>query len=125
MPLVVKKLFSNRKVMVILLLASIGLLLFFMKAQAAAPNIMHMSIWQAEGEAAALKLVSTALQADPSLLTYRYVEKLSPNVQVIMLPNGAPFILDPKGFVQQPIVTPTETLTGTRGADVAPTPGAE
>jgi regulator of protease activity HflC (stomatin/prohibitin superfamily) len=95
------------------------------RKKAAAEGDKEAAIIRAEGEAAALKLVRTALQADPSLLTYRYVEKLSPNVQVIMLPSGAPFILDPKGFLQQPIITSTGTLTGTRGADVAPTPGAE
>jgi len=61
-----------------------------------AEGIKDAAIVKAEGEAEALRLISQALRENPDLLTYRYIEKLAPNVQVIMLPTGAPFILDLK-----------------------------
>lgn len=59
----------------------------------AAEGDKQAAITKAEGEAEALRLVSEALRRNPDLLTYRYIEKLAPNVQVMMLPSGAPFIL--------------------------------
>jgi regulator of protease activity HflC (stomatin/prohibitin superfamily) len=48
---------------------------------------------QAEAEAKALELISAALQDNQDLLTYQYIQKLSPNVQVIYLPSNQPFLL--------------------------------
>jgi regulator of protease activity HflC (stomatin/prohibitin superfamily) len=48
---------------------------------------------QAEAEAKALTLVSTALKNNPDLLTYTYIQKLSPNVQVMYLPSNQPYLL--------------------------------
>jgi regulator of protease activity HflC (stomatin/prohibitin superfamily) len=56
-------------------------------------------IIRAKADAEALRLISQALKENPDLLTYRYIEKLSPNVEVMILPsssNGNPFILDLK-----------------------------
>ena len=47
---------------------------------------------QAEAEAKALELLNAALEGHPDLLTYQYITKLAPNVQVKFLPNNAPFI---------------------------------
>ncbi len=47
---------------------------------------------QAEAEAKSLALISAILQDNPDLLTYQYITKLSPNVQVMFLPSNAPFI---------------------------------
>jgi regulator of protease activity HflC (stomatin/prohibitin superfamily) len=51
-------------------------------------------IIQAEAEAKALQLIADVLRANPTLLTYQYITKLSPNVQVMMLPSSNPFILN-------------------------------
>ncbi len=61
-----------------------------------AEGYKQAAIIKAEGEAEALRLVSEALRENPDLLTYKYIEKLAPNVQVIMVPSGTgtPFILD-------------------------------
>ena len=59
---------------------------------------------QAEAEAKALGLIASVLQANPNLLTYQYITKLAPNVQVMFLPNNAPFIFP----LPQ---TATETIT--------------
>jgi regulator of protease activity HflC (stomatin/prohibitin superfamily) len=47
---------------------------------------------QAQAEADALKLIAEALKNNPDLLTYQYITKISPNVQVMFLPSNAPFI---------------------------------
>jgi regulator of protease activity HflC (stomatin/prohibitin superfamily) len=47
---------------------------------------------QAQAEAQSLELISRVLQANPSLLTYQYITKLSPTIQTMLLPNESPFI---------------------------------
>jgi len=69
-----------------------------------AEGIKDAAIIQAEGEAEALRLISQALADNPDLLTYRYIEKLAPNISVLMLPSGSPFILDPTSML------PAETV---------------
>ncbi|MCR4408459.1 MAG: SPFH domain-containing protein [Anaerolineae bacterium] len=64
-----------------------------------AEGIKDAAITQAEGEAEALRLISDALAKNPNLLTYRYIEKLSPNIRVIILPSGTPFILSPEQLI--------------------------
>jgi regulator of protease activity HflC (stomatin/prohibitin superfamily) len=54
----------------------------------------------AEAESKSLGLISNALKDNPSLLTYRYIEKLSPSIQTILLPSGQNFILDPKSLLE-------------------------
>jgi regulator of protease activity HflC (stomatin/prohibitin superfamily) len=48
---------------------------------------------QAQAEAKALQLISDILKQNPSLLQYQYITKLSPNVQIMLVPSNAPFIL--------------------------------
>jgi len=50
-------------------------------------------IVQAEAEAKALALIAEQLQNNSSLLTYTYIQKLAPNVQVMYLPSGTPLLL--------------------------------
>jgi regulator of protease activity HflC (stomatin/prohibitin superfamily) len=47
---------------------------------------------QADAESKALLLIADALKDKPELLTYQYITKLSPNIQVMFLPNNAPFL---------------------------------
>jgi regulator of protease activity HflC (stomatin/prohibitin superfamily) len=49
-------------------------------------------IIKAEAEKQALTLVADALQDRENLLAYRYIERLSPNVQAVVLPNDIPLI---------------------------------
>lgn len=72
------------------------------------------AVTRAQGDAQALKLIAEALKTNPDLLTYTYIQKLAPNVGLILLPAGGnnPFILDLKQLQQtlpQPTVTPTTT----------------
>jgi regulator of protease activity HflC (stomatin/prohibitin superfamily) len=48
---------------------------------------------QAEAEAKALELIATALQDNPDLLTYNYINKIAPGVEVMLVPNNQPFLL--------------------------------
>jgi regulator of protease activity HflC (stomatin/prohibitin superfamily) len=50
-------------------------------------------VLKAQADADALRLVDEALQDNQSLLLYRYIEKLGPNIRVMLLPNNAPLIL--------------------------------
>ena len=59
----------------------------------AAKGAAEARIIQAEAEAKALQLIAEVLAQNPNLLTYQYINKLSPNVQVMFLPSDAPFIL--------------------------------
>lgn len=61
-----------------------------------ARGVKDAAVIKAEGEAEALRLINEQLAKNDRLLTYRYIDRLSPNVQVMMLPSGSPFILDPR-----------------------------
>jgi len=47
---------------------------------------------EAEAEAQALIRINEAIMDKPELLTYQYITKLSPNVEVMLLPNDTPFL---------------------------------
>jgi regulator of protease activity HflC (stomatin/prohibitin superfamily) len=67
----------------------------------------------AEAEAKALTLQAEALKDKPDLLTYTYIQKISPNVQVMFLPNNAPFVF--------PLPTVSSNQTSTVLPSVIPT----
>ena len=67
---------------------------------------------QAKAEAEALQLISASLKINPDLLTYRYIERLAPNVQVMYLPSGQPYL----------ITLPTAPTQEATGATPAPAP---
>ena len=50
-------------------------------------------VFKAKAEAEALERIASALQERDNLLTYRYIDKLSPNIRAMLLPNNAPLIL--------------------------------
>lgn len=60
---------------------------------------------EAEAEKKALLLISEALANNPELLQYQYILKIAPGVQVMLVPNNAPYILP------LPTLTPTSTET--------------
>lgn len=87
---------------------------------------------QAEAEAKSLNLIAGALGNNQELLNYQYITKMSPNVQVMMVPNNTPFLLPfPQYTVtatqasgQQPTATqiPTPTQAAPTPTQPAPTP---
>lgn len=85
------------------------------------------TVLQARADAEALRLINQALQRDPSLLQYRYIDKLAPNIQVMLLPNNTPLLLplpDLTGGLGStggtPTVTPTITDTITNTLSIPP-----
>ena len=48
---------------------------------------------QADAEAKALELIAKALQNSPDLLNYQYITKISPNIQLMLVPSNSPFLL--------------------------------
>ncbi len=75
------------------------------------------AVTRAQGDAKALELIAAALKTNPDLLTYTYIQKLAPNVGLIMLPagNGSnPFILnlnDLQNQAKPPVTLPTPSAT--------------
>lgn len=70
---------------------------------------------KAEAQAKALKLIADALKTNKDLLLYNYIEKLSPNIRVMLVPNGNPYILplpDLTGETTE-VPTPAPALTST------------
>jgi regulator of protease activity HflC (stomatin/prohibitin superfamily) len=70
-------------------------------------------VLEAEAERQALDLIAQALEANPDLLTYQYITKLAPGVQVMLVPNNAPYLL------------PLPTLEAAAGAGSNPSPTPE
>jgi regulator of protease activity HflC (stomatin/prohibitin superfamily) len=65
----------------------------------AARGEAESQVIRAKAEAESLALIAAQLRDNPNLLTFRYIEKLSPGVQTIFLPANQPFLLDPKTFI--------------------------
>jgi regulator of protease activity HflC (stomatin/prohibitin superfamily) len=63
---------------------------------------------QAQAEAQALQLIADALQNNDNLLLYQYINKLSPGVQVMLVPNNNPYLLTLPAL---PTETPTPSPT--------------
>jgi regulator of protease activity HflC (stomatin/prohibitin superfamily) len=61
---------------------------------------------EAEAEAAALRLLAAALAENPDLLTFEYIQKLAPGIQVMLVPNDSPFLL-PLPSLDESGTTPT------------------
>jgi regulator of protease activity HflC (stomatin/prohibitin superfamily) len=83
----------------------------------AAEGRAQATVLQAQAESESLILISEALSANPDVLTFRYIDKLAPNVQVMYLPSGQQVLIplptattpDTTGLVP----TPSTTVTGT------------
>jgi len=70
---------------------------------------------EAQAESEALRKIAEALQENPDLLTYQYITKLAPGVQVMLVPNNAPYLLPlptletstiPQPTTQPPVTQP-------------------
>lgn len=68
-------------------------------------------VLRAQAEADALKRINEALKDNPNLLMYTYIQKLAPNVGLILLPSSTsnPFILDLKNLQELLPETPAAT----------------
>jgi regulator of protease activity HflC (stomatin/prohibitin superfamily) len=78
-------------------------------------------IIQADAERQALEKIAEALATNPDLLNYQYITKLAPGVQVMLVPNNAPYLLPlptldpnaPQATEPVPTAVPTEEPTAT------------
>ena len=61
---------------------------------------------QAQAESQALQLIAGALENNDTLLLYQYISKLAPGVQVMLVPNNNPYLLNLPAL---PTATPTPT----------------
>lgn len=52
------------------------------------------TVLQAQAEAEALRLVSEQIAANPALIQYQYIQNLSDQVGLILLPSNSPFLFD-------------------------------
>jgi len=75
----------------------------------AAKGDAEARVVQAEAEAKALQLVASVLKENPTLLQYQYITKLSPNIQMMLVPSNAPFILPQ--IQANPVVAPAAAPT--------------
>lgn len=66
-------------------------------------------IIQAKAEAEALRQIASALAENPDLLTYQYISKLAPGIQVMLVPNDMPYLLPLPSMGPQ---LPGESLPG-------------
>lgn len=80
-------------------------------------------IINAEADAEALRLIAEAIAGDQDLLTYTYIQKLSPNIQAMLLPSDNPFLFPlPTMGPPAPQVTSTPTPFPTPVPLPTPTP---
>jgi regulator of protease activity HflC (stomatin/prohibitin superfamily) len=77
---------------------------------------------QAKAEAAALKLIADILAQNSDLLTYRYIDKLSPSIKVMLVPNNSPLILPLPTMEAEEGGTITSTLATTETFSTTPLP---
>ena len=78
----------------------------------------------ADAEAKSLNLIAAAIKDNPGLLNYQYINKLSPNLQVMLVPSNSPFLLPfPTSTIQGPTQSSAvPTLAPTPEPTLAPTP---
>lgn len=55
---------------------------------------------RAEAEADALRVVSEQIAANPNLIQYQYIQTLSDNVTLALIPSNSPFLFDPSTFTE-------------------------
>ncbi len=66
---------------------------------------------QAQAEAEALGLIADALRDNPDLLLYQYINNLSPNIRVMLVPNDNPYLLTLPELPSENVVTIPESVT--------------
>jgi prohibitin 2 len=59
-----------------------------------AEGVAQATVLQAQAQAEALRLVSEQIAANPSLIQYEYIQNLSDNVGLVLVPSNSPFLFD-------------------------------
>ena len=79
---------------------------------------------KAKAQAQAWTALAAVLKDHPEMLTYEYIQKIAPNLQVIYLPSGTPLLLPTvnPGSIAPAVPTPTAPAPTTPTTPIAPTP---
>ena len=80
---------------------------------------------EAQAQAKAIELFAEALKRNPNMLTYQYIEKLSPNIRAMLVPNNAPLILPLPNMEEQGATKPPPSSPGLANSDTSPRPSQE
>jgi regulator of protease activity HflC (stomatin/prohibitin superfamily) len=77
----------------------------------AAKGRAEARVLEAQAEAKALELIADALRDNPEVLTFEYIDKLAPGIQVMLVPSNSPYLLplpslEPAGSAPTP--TPSQ-----------------
>jgi regulator of protease activity HflC (stomatin/prohibitin superfamily) len=83
----------------------------------AAKGAADARLIQAEAEAKALSEIAASLKGNPDLIQYNYVQKLGPNVQVMLVPSNSPYLFN----LPQVPTAPASTAGGSGGTSPTPT----
>jgi regulator of protease activity HflC (stomatin/prohibitin superfamily) len=77
---------------------------------------------RAKAEAESLRQISSALRENPDLLTYRYIEKIAPTIQTMLLPSNQPLLLDGRSVLPDSpaVVRPGAAPTAVPAPTAAP-----
>jgi regulator of protease activity HflC (stomatin/prohibitin superfamily) len=76
---------------------------------------------EAEAEAKALELIAAAIQENPAILQYQYINQLAPGIRVMLVPNNAPYLLPLPSLEDES----GQTVVVTPSAQSAPQPPSE
>jgi len=71
---------------------------------------------EAEAQADGLDFIEQVLRRNPNLLNYSYIEKVAPNIKVMLLPNNNPLLLPLPSIDSLEGITSTTNLTSTLDA---------
>ena len=86
----------------------------------AAQSEAEARLIQAEAEAQALRMLAEAIRDSPDVLTLEYIQKLAPNISVMLLPSDNPFLFPLPQIgppvVETPVVIPTAVPTPTEAS---------
>lgn len=98
-------------------------------AIARAEGEARATILQAQAEAEALRLVSEQVAANPALIQYLYVQNLSDNVNLALVPSNTPFLFDINSLMAQmnpDFVAPEvpESIVTPTAPEATPAPGS-
>jgi regulator of protease activity HflC (stomatin/prohibitin superfamily) len=74
---------------------------------------------KAQAEAEALRLLSEEINKNPKLLTYRYIDKLSPSIKTLLIPSNNPLLLplSDMGLEATTTLEPGSVITNTVPVD--------
>jgi regulator of protease activity HflC (stomatin/prohibitin superfamily) len=79
----------------------------------------------AQAESDALALINAQISKNPALIQYTYIQKLAPDVKLVLIPSNSPFLFDMQSLINQTNAVPaTSTTPAVNATPVVPGPTA-